>query len=130
VEPGKSVLAVNRIEDAEKKKAFTQLGVDLLELPSEGDTVDLKRLLKILAERQITSVLVEGGGILLGSFFDQKLVDKVVAFIAPIIIGGQEAKIPVAGEGVGKLAEALQLERISIERFGDDLMVTGYIKRQ
>jgi diaminohydroxyphosphoribosylaminopyrimidine deaminase/5-amino-6-(5-phosphoribosylamino)uracil reductase len=92
--------------------------------------VDLKRLLKILAERQITSVLVEGGGILLGSFFDQKLVDKVIAFIAPIIIGGQGAKIPVAGEGVGKLAEALRLERISVERFDDDLMVTGYVKRQ
>jgi diaminohydroxyphosphoribosylaminopyrimidine deaminase/5-amino-6-(5-phosphoribosylamino)uracil reductase len=130
VEPGKAILAVSRMEDAEKKKAFIQLGVDVLELPSEGDTVDLKRLLKILAERQITSVLVEGGGILLGSFFDQKLVDKVIAFIAPIIIGGQGAKIPVAGEGVGKLAEALRLERISVGRFDDDLMVTGYVKRQ
>jgi len=81
-----------------------------------------------LGEREITSILVEGGGILLGSLFDQKLVDKVIAFIAPIIIGGEEAKTAVAGKGVDKVMDAIELERISVEKFGEDLMISGYVK--
>jgi len=88
----------------------------------------VKRLLKTLGEREITSVLVEGGGTLLGSLFDYRLVDKVVAFIAPIIIGGKEAKTAVAGKGVDKVVDSIRLERVSLEKFGDDLMVSGYVK--
>jgi diaminohydroxyphosphoribosylaminopyrimidine deaminase/5-amino-6-(5-phosphoribosylamino)uracil reductase len=87
----------------------------------------LEKLLKALGEREITSVLVEGGGILLGSLFDHRLVDKVIAFIAPIIIGGQEAKTAVSGKGVDKVADSLKLERISVEKSGEDLMISGYI---
>lgn len=73
--------------------------------------------------------MVEGGGILLGSLFDARLVDKVVAFVAPIIIGGQEARIPVAGKGVDNLVDAIKLERVSVEKIGEDLMISGYIKK-
>jgi len=86
-EPGKALLALGNLVKPERKKALAQAGAELLELPSEEGLVDLERLLKTLGEREITSVLVEGGGILLGSLFDYGLVDKVVAFIAPIIIG-------------------------------------------
>ena len=91
-------------------------------------SVDLKGLLKALGEQEITSVLVEGGGILLGSLFDSGLVNKVIAFIAPIIIGGQEAKTAVGGKGVDKVANSLKLERIRTEKVGEDLMVSGYVK--
>ena len=70
---------------------------------------------------------MEGGGILLGSLFDRGLVDKVIAFIAPIIIGGQEAKTAVGGEGVDRVADSLKLERISVEKLDEDLMVSGYV---
>ncbi|MDP3880309.1 MAG: dihydrofolate reductase family protein, partial [Dehalococcoidales bacterium] len=76
--------------------------------------------------REITSVLVEGGGILTGSLFDYRLIDKVIAFVAPIIIGGQEAKTPVAGGGVDKVIDAIKLERVRVEKFGEDLMISGY----
>ncbi|MDH5696669.1 MAG: dihydrofolate reductase family protein, partial [Dehalococcoidia bacterium] len=89
--------------------------------------VDLEGLLRALGERQITSVLVEGGGILFGSLFDRGLVDKVVAFIAPIIIGGGEAKTAVAGKGVDKVADSFRLERVRVKKLGDDLMVSGYV---
>ena len=89
--------------------------------------MDLKALLKALGEREITSVLVEGGGILLGSFFDQGLADKVIALIAPIIIGGTEARIAVAGHGVERLSESIRLERVRTEKLGDDLAIIGYI---
>jgi diaminohydroxyphosphoribosylaminopyrimidine deaminase/5-amino-6-(5-phosphoribosylamino)uracil reductase len=57
------------------------------------------------------------------------LVDKVIAFIAPIIIGGAEARTAVAGSGVDKVADSLRLERVRVERFGNDLAVSGYVAR-
>ncbi len=127
-QPGKTLLAVGRSIAPEEKTALAQTGVEILELPSEEGRVDVKKLLKTLGEREITSVLVEGGGTLLGSLFDHRLVDKVVAFIAPIIIGGKEAKTAVAGKGVDKVVDSIRLERDSLEKFGDDLMVSGYVK--
>ena len=56
----------------------------------------------------------------------QRLVDKVVAFIAPAIIGGARAPSAVGGMGAERVAEALRLERVRVERLGEDLMVTGY----
>ncbi|MBA7666719.1 Riboflavin biosynthesis protein RibD [subsurface metagenome] len=128
-EPGRTLLALGRLAKPEEKKAFAQLGAELLELasPAEG-LVDLEGLLKALAERDITSVLVEGGGILFGSLFDHGLVDKVIAFIAPIIIGGDEAKAAVGGKGVDKVVDSIRLRRITVEKFGEDLMVSGYLK--
>lgn len=125
-ETGKTLVAVGKTVTPEEKAAFTQVGAELLELPSEQERVDLERLLKTLGERQITSVLVEGGSILLGSLFDSGLVDKVVAFIAPVIIGGEEAKTAVGGRGVDKVVDSLKLKRIKVEMFGEDLMVSGY----
>jgi len=127
-EPGKVLLVVSKLSKPEKREALAQVGAEILELPSEEGLVDLKRLLKVLAEREITSVLVEGGGILLGSLFDHKLIDKVVAFIAPIIIGGEEAKTAVAGKGIDKVIDAIKLEHVSVEKFGEDLMISGYVK--
>ena len=128
-EPGKALLTLGNLVKPERKEALTKAGAELLELPSEEGLIDLERLLKVLGEREITSVLVEGGGVLLGSLFDHGLVDKVIAFIAPIIIGGQEAKPAVAGRGVDKVMDAIKLERTSVEKFGKDLMISGYVGR-
>jgi len=125
--PGKTLLVLARLVQPEEREAFAQADAELLELPSEGGLVDLERLLKVLGEQEIISVLVEGGGILLGSLFDGGLVDKVIAFIAPIIIGGKGAKTAVGGEGVDKVADSLKLERVSVERLGEDVMVSGYV---
>lgn len=127
-EPGKVLLAVGKSVSSKGKAAFTQLGADLLELPSQEGLVDLKELLKALGEQDITSVLVESGGTLLGSLFDSRLVDKVIAFIAPIIIGGQEARTAVGGKGVDKVANSFKLGGIRTEKVGEDLMISGYVK--
>jgi len=129
-EPGKALLILGNLTKPEKKEALAQTGAELLELPLEEGLLDLERLLKALGEREITSVLVESGGILLGSLFDYGLVDKVIAFIDPIIIGGEEAKTAVAGQGVDKVIDATRLERISLEKFGEDLMISGYVKNR
>lgn len=97
-------------------------------LPSEDGMVNLTELMRLLGQRDVTSVLVEGGGTLLGSLFDLGLVDKVVAFIAPAIIGGRAAPSPVAGLGAEKMVDALRLQRVRVERFGTDVAVIGYCK--
>jgi len=128
-QPGKTFLALGRKATPEEKTAFAQAGAKILELPAAKGLVDLEGLLAALGEHEVTSVLVEGGGILFGSLFDRGLVDKVIAFIAPIIIGGAEAKTAVAGRGVDKLADSFRLERVRVERFGDDVMISGYVVR-
>ncbi len=127
-EPGRTLLVLSRRATPQEATAFAKIGAEVLELPSEEGKVNLAELLKALGEWEVTSVLVEGGGILLGSLFDHGLVDKVIAFIAPIIIGGTEAKPAVAGKGVDKVIDSLKLERIRVERLGEDLMVSGYVK--
>jgi len=126
-EPGETLLALGRVSTPEKRAAFTRAGAEILELPAAEGHVDLGKLLEELGKRQITSILVEGGGILLGSLFDLGLVDKVIAFIAPVIIGGAEAKTAVAGRGVDQVAESFRLEGLRVEKLGDDLMVSGYV---
>lgn len=126
--PGKTLVVLGKRASKKQKVDFSSVGAELLEMPSaEEGMVDLKKLFKVLGEKGITSVLVEGGGILLGSLFDWRLIDKVIAFIAPIIIGGKEAKTAVAGQGVEKVAESLRLERTKVETVDGDLVVTGYV---
>jgi diaminohydroxyphosphoribosylaminopyrimidine deaminase/5-amino-6-(5-phosphoribosylamino)uracil reductase len=128
-EAGKTILALGRPANPGEKESFAQLGAEILELPSRDGIIDLNSLFKILGEREITSVLVEGGGILVGSLFDQGLVDRIFAFIAPIIIGG-EASTPVAGRGADKLAEAYHLERVTTTRFSEDTLISGYVVKK
>jgi diaminohydroxyphosphoribosylaminopyrimidine deaminase/5-amino-6-(5-phosphoribosylamino)uracil reductase len=126
-EPGETLLVLGRAAKPEERAAFTRAGAEVIELPAAEGHVDLGRLMEELGKRQITSVIVEGGGILLGSLFDQGLVDKVIAFIAPVIIGGADAKTAVAGKGVDQVAESFRLEELKAEKLGDDLMVSGYV---
>ncbi len=128
--PGKTMLAMAREVSPDEEKAFAAADAELLDLPSAEGRVDLEKLLKALGDKEITSVLVEGGGSLLGSLFDNRLVDKVVAFVAPIIIGGEDAKTAVAGRGVEKVSDALRLEKVTMERLGDDMLLSGYVSAQ
>lgn len=84
----------------------------------------LKAVLRRLGEKEITSVLIEGGGEILGQALDQRLVDKVQLYIGPILTGGPI--ISFAGRGAGSTGEAPRLERVHYERIGQDVYVTGY----
>jgi len=128
--PGEVLLAVVEPLEPNKKDEFTQAGVEVIEVPGRDGLVDIGELLRILGRRNIVTILVEGGGKLLGSFFDYGLVDKVYAFIAPVIIGGGEAKTAVGGNGVTKITEALRLSQVNIKSFGDDMFVSGYIGKE
>ena len=124
-EPGQTLIAV-ALDDETARRKLKEAGAEVESVPAEDGSVDLARLLKVLGKRNITSVLVEGGGTLLGSLFDLGLVDKVVAFVAPTIIGGKTAPGPVAGTGVERMADAAHLHRVKVMPLGRDVVVTGY----
>jgi len=92
----------------------------------DGERVDLAIALKALGERGISSVLLEGGGTLNGAMLEGGHVDKAMLFYAPIIVGGEGSPSGFAFEGPEKMTDALRLERVSTEKFGDDWCVTGY----
>jgi diaminohydroxyphosphoribosylaminopyrimidine deaminase/5-amino-6-(5-phosphoribosylamino)uracil reductase len=127
--PGKTLIAVAREIEPAKAKALTQAGAEILRLPSKDRRVDLVELLRVLGKREVTSLLVEGGATLFGSLFEQDLVDKLLVFIAPIIIGGGEAKSSVGGKGVEKVAQAMSLTRVKVEKLGDDVLISGYVRK-
>jgi len=127
-EPGQTLLVLGEKVEAGARKAYEKAGAEVLVMPGENGMVDLKGLLEHLGKRNITSLMVEGGSGVLGSLFDARLVDKVVCFVAPMIIGGAGARVPVGGRGVARMADALQLEKVSISQVGEDVMVTGYVR--
>ena len=112
---------------ADEFEGETCVVAETVRVPAGKGGVDLPALLAtFLGERDITSVLVEGGGATIGALFDLKLVDKVVAFVAPVIIGGDEAISPVGGIGIARMEEALRLRDVEMRRFGEDVAVIGY----
>ena len=126
-EPGR-VLVATPSAAAERAAAQGAAVADFAHLPAGNGLVDLEALMQALGQRGITSLLVEGGGVLLGSMFDLGLVDKVVAFVSPVVIGGRGAPTPVAGTGADAMAAALRLTRSRTELIGDDVMITGYVR--
>jgi diaminohydroxyphosphoribosylaminopyrimidine deaminase / 5-amino-6-(5-phosphoribosylamino)uracil reductase len=87
---------------------------------------DLQRVLHELGSRSLQSVLVEGGSTIAGEFLDAGLVNKITFFIAPKIVGGTEAPSAVGGCGVAAMAEALELDNVTVVQRGKDMEVTGY----
>ena len=127
--PAKTLVAATDTSSQAWRRQMQDAGAEVLVLPAAAGRVDLGELVRALGSRDLLSLLVEGGGELLGGFFDLGLVDKVQAIIAPIIIGGREAPSAVAGRGAHRMADALRLRDVTVERLGEDVLVTGYVGR-
>lgn len=96
----------------------------------DGEKVDLKLLMRELAAREITSVLLEGGGTLNFSMLEAGLVDKVIVFIAPKILGGKNAPTAVEGAGFEKLSDSVYLKNTTVQKVGTDIFLTGYVQKK
>lgn len=126
----KTIVATTDKADKDKILKLQAQNVDVIVVDKdENDKVDIEKLLNILGQQNICSILVEGGATLSGSFVAKKLVDKVYFFIAPKIIGGKEAKTPVAGTGILNLQEALTLKDIQIEKLEEDILIIGRVDK-
>ena len=126
----KTIVATTDKADKDKILKLQAQDVDVIVVDKdENDKVDIEKLLDILGQQNICSILVEGGATLSGSFVAKKLVDKVYFFIAPKIVGGKEAKTPVAGIGILNLQEALALKDIQIEKLEEDILIIGRVDK-
>ena len=117
-------LVITALHSSDNIDKIKDAGVDIVQIENGGR--DLDGALQVLAEREIQSVLVEGGTEIAGAFCDAKLVDKVTFIAAPLIIGGHEAPNAIGGKGANELTDAMRLEKLSIDRLGDDIEITGY----
>ncbi len=117
------IVATTTSAPSTKLKKLKQQGITVLQFP--GRQVPLQNLLKKLYTLEILSVLVEGGGTILGSFCDEQLVDKAYIFHAPVLIGGSSAISALAGEGVKSVSKALRLKNIIHKNYGDNLLTIG-----
>jgi diaminohydroxyphosphoribosylaminopyrimidine deaminase / 5-amino-6-(5-phosphoribosylamino)uracil reductase len=104
-------------------------GVELLRCRRGKAGVDLRDLLALLAARGITHLLVEGGATVHGRFLAEGLVDRVAVFVAPKIAGADGISL-VAANGPARMADALRLEEVQVERVGEDVLVTGVPARR
>ncbi|MEA2514367.1 MAG: diaminohydroxyphosphoribosylaminopyrimidine deaminase [Thermomicrobiales bacterium] len=124
--PGKTLVATTASALPDWRAALAPGGVEQV-TAGDGPLVDLGGLLDHLGGRGINSLLVEGGSRLHGSLFDAKLVDRVAAFIAPVVVGGRDAPGPVGGYGVATMSAAWQLRDVTLQRLGDDLLLQGRV---
>ena len=111
----------------EKIRKLKEAGIQLI--GTEGaHGVNLVELMKKLGEQNIDSILLEGGGTLNASALEDGIVNKVYAYIAGKLIGGMDARSPVEGMGIDRMADAITLKNMEIERLGDDFCIVGYVK--
>lgn len=121
-----TIIAVTSNAPNEKISALKNFGVEII-FAGDGERVDLKILMSELARREITSVLVEGGGTIHFSMLKEKLVDKIFAFVAPKILGGENSLTAVAGAGFEKLSDAVELKNFTAQKLGEDFLLSGYV---
>lgn len=125
-----TLIFVSEIAPASKIKSLQQQGIELVICPETEGQLDLDFVFHQLGERCLTHVLVEAGGTLNSALLYGNYVDRVVLFMAPLLIGGQNAPGAFAGLGCDVLSGAVALEEIIIEKMGPDLMVDGFVKRR
>ena len=119
-EPGCTLIATTA-SNTSKIQSLKSLGAEILTLPQNNKRVSLLPLLTILAER---------GGTILSSFLESGVVDKILAFISPTIIGGKTAFTPVSGNGIETISDGYKLQSLEFEQVGPDILITGYTRQE
>ena len=121
------IVAVTEEAPCDRVNALRAKGVRIISC-GNGPRVDIDILLSELGRMNITSLFVEGGGMVNNAFLKAGAVDRVYAFIAPMLIGGQNALTPVEGDGFARLSDAVRLKEIETELLDDDIFVTGVVE--
>ncbi len=123
-----TIIATTNEAPLKKVRLLEKAGAEVIYAGSKGQ-VDIKLLMKKLAEKKITSILIEGGGLVNSSALEAGVVDKVNWFISPMLIGGQQALVPLAGLGAESLNDAINLVDVKVCSLGKDILIEGYISR-
>lgn len=112
---------------AKRRAALEKAGAEVLSLPRGPGGVDLWALVTELGKRGVTSLLLEGGADLAWGFASQGLLDEVMYFFAPKLLGGTLAKPMLGGLGYARMAQALNLGPLEVKRFGADVMIRARV---
>jgi diaminohydroxyphosphoribosylaminopyrimidine deaminase/5-amino-6-(5-phosphoribosylamino)uracil reductase len=123
-----TIIATSQDAPLEKIQRLEKRGAKVIVVPSRT-RVDLSLLMEVLGKQEITSVVIEGGSEINTSALETGIVDKVIFFYAPLIIGGRKSPVLFRGKGVPTVRDAIALRDIRTRRFGDDVMLEGYVKR-
>ena len=123
----RTIIATTVSDNCRDVRPYVSTGIELIQCKSKDGHVDINDLMTKLGSHGIDSLLLEGGGTLNSAFLEAGCVDEVWAFIAPKIIGGEGAKTPVAGKGIEKMSDAIQLQNIDIQNINGDILIKGKI---
>jgi diaminohydroxyphosphoribosylaminopyrimidine deaminase/5-amino-6-(5-phosphoribosylamino)uracil reductase len=126
--PGRAVVAVTDAADPERLAALEARGATVLRCKAHDGRVDISDLLARLGEQDAIGILVEGGGQLAGAFLEAGLVDRIVAFGAPVLLGGTTSPGALGGPGLS-LPEGVRVSDIAIRSVGHDWVIQGDVRR-
>lgn len=124
-----TIVAVTEAASPERREALARSGAEIVVLSAERGRVNLSELLGWLGERNVLSLLVEGGGEVIASLVEAGLVDEIYAFIAPKIVGG-EGPTPVRGCGVMTMDQARRMRLLEVNQVGEDVLLVGRLVTQ
>ncbi len=126
--PGTTLVCTTDRAPAEHLRELEAHGAETLVLPGRDGRVDVTAAMRALGGRGITSVLAECGGTLAWSLLEARAVDRVLAFIAPKLVGGRDAPTPVDGAGCELMSEAIELEDPQWQVVGRDMLLSAGVK--
>jgi diaminohydroxyphosphoribosylaminopyrimidine deaminase/5-amino-6-(5-phosphoribosylamino)uracil reductase len=126
--PSKAIIATTELAPKEKIERLGKKGVKILVIDSKEGKVNLKSCLSRLGQIGMMTLMVEGGSQVNGSFLDEGLIDKLLLFLSPKLIGDQQALGMFGGRGVSRLQEAVFLKEIKAKRVGEDILLEGYLE--
>ncbi len=126
--PAPTLLATTGQADPDRLRRLRDLGHEVLVLPALDGRVDLGALLAELGRRGLQSLLVEGGGTLNGELWRRSLIDRVMLFLAPLVLGGGDGRGLFSGPGPLRLSDAVRLEGLRVRRCGEDFLLEGEVR--
>ena len=127
--PAETILVAGKEAPESARARMDRKGVRVVDADMRDGGIDLDRLMDRLGRMGVTSILIEGGSRTLGSAFRAGIVDKVCFFYAPLLTAGDDGLPICSGAGPERMRDCIRLERIRTRRFGDDVMIEGYVKK-
>jgi diaminohydroxyphosphoribosylaminopyrimidine deaminase/5-amino-6-(5-phosphoribosylamino)uracil reductase len=122
------IVVVSRAASRLATDALEAAGAEVIVATGENEPARVRSALDQLGSRGITSILLEGGPHLAGAFLDAGEVDEIRLFIAPVVVGGSNARDPLEGEGAERIAEAVRALHMDVEQVGDDVLISARMR--
>ena len=126
-EQGASIIAASKRANAASLRKLEAAGARIVTLKDADGRASIADLMRQLGDSGHLSVMIEGGGEVAAAALEERVVDKVIFFYAPKIIGGRDSVSSIGGIGAETIASSIRLDRVKVRRFGDDIAVEGYI---